>query len=147
MKKYLTYGLLIIVFGLLIRTVVFAQVVQTGSASVQNNVTNTVNGSNCTTHIQTTVNGQTKTLDSTDCGTHTLNNSVSGATTGRITPSGQPTVATYPHYISPTIIIPESLTSTPTPTITEKHKPNFGFFINNFFKKISSLLSRIFNDL
>jgi hypothetical protein len=143
MKKYLTYGLLLIAYGLLIRTVVFAQIVQTGSSNVQTDVTNTVNGSNCTTHIQTTVNGQTQTLDSTECGIHTLNNSVGGTTTGQITPS----VTQTPHYVSPTITIPTSPTSTPTPTIVEKNKLHSLSFISGFFERITNFLTGIFRDL
>ncbi|MGA2967943.1 MAG: hypothetical protein ABSD69_02130 [Candidatus Levyibacteriota bacterium] len=141
MKKclFLTF-LFILIFPI---SVALADDVHIGNASAQSSVTSTTNGSNCQTHIQTTVNGQTEVLNSTDCGTHTLINSVNGTTGG---PTPFPSI-TKPVFKYPVIIISKAPTATPTPTIIEKHELRTPSLVSVIIKGFEDFFKRFFHAL
>jgi len=142
MKKYIVYGLLLIAYCLLI-TPVSAQDIQTGNSSVQSTVTNTVNGSGCQTHIEVIVNGVKKVLDSTDCGTHSLNvNSNSNSQ------SPLPSSSVFIPQ-KPTLSLSPSPTSTVTPTIkpAEKKEIHESSFIVDFINTVSDFFKRILRNI
>ena len=138
MKKYLFLGILFIL--ILVPSLALADNVQTGNATVQNSVTNTVNGSNCATHIEVTINGQKEVLDSNDCGTHTLNSTANGT---KEEPSSAPSI-TRSVFDSPTIIISKTPTSTPVPTISDKNRLYAPSLISVVVKSFEDLVKRIF---
>ena len=122
-------------------SVALADNVQTGSSNAQSSVTNTVNGSNCQTHIITTVNGQTEVLNSSDCGSHTLTNSVNGTITKEPTPF--PSLA-KPTLKSPTITISKAPTATPTPTMMAAQKAYLQSLTAVLIKGIQAFFNRLF---
>jgi len=139
MKKYLFLGLFLMLTSR--PPFAFADNTQTGNASAQSSATTTTNGSNCSTHIEVTVNGQTQVLDSTDCGTHTLNKTANG-TTEESSPG--PSI-TKPVLRYPVITVSKIPTSTPTTTITEKNKSHAPSLISVVVKGIEDLFKRFFH--
>jgi hypothetical protein len=144
-KAKLPYLLLPLLFLVFLKTPAFAQDVQTGNASAQSTVTNTVNGSGCSTHMEIIVNGERRVLDSTDCGTHTLSNTAN-ATEEEVSP--KPSII-KPVLKSPTVSILPSSTSSATPqaALLEKKEIHESSFISNFVKKIQEFFKGLFKNL
>jgi hypothetical protein len=139
MKKYLFLGLFLI---LITRPpFAFADNTQTGNASAQSSATTTTNGSNCSTHIEVTVNGQTQVLDSTDCGTHTLNKTANGTTEES---SPRPSI-TKPVLRYPRITVSQIPTATPTPTIMGKNRLQTPSLFSVVVKGVEALFKRFFH--
>ena len=105
------YKILVILIGTAILLSVapssYAEIIQ-GDASSSTSVTTNMQGSGeVHTYIQSTVNGQTKTLESNKPGTYTLNNSSSGSASSS----------------KSTVHITISTTPSPTPTATLSATP------------------------
>jgi len=138
------FCILIIAFYLLFPTASYAQDIQTGNSSAQSTVTNTVNGSGgCSTHIEVIVNGEKKVLDSTDCGTHSLNVS-SNSNFQSPTPSASVFIPQ-----KPIISLSPSPTSSVTPIIKPEEKKEMSkpSFISNVIKTFSDFFKRVLRDL
>jgi hypothetical protein len=74
--------ILTIILFILSSQLAYADDVQQGAASSQTTVQNTIQGpGSVSSHTESTVNGQTQTLDVNTPGTYTLNNSVPDSTT------------------------------------------------------------------
>lgn len=138
MKK--CFFILIIVFCLLIPIPSYAQDIQTGNSSVQNSVTNTVNGSGCLTHIEVIVNGEKRVLDSTDCGTHSLNISSNSSSQSPL-----PSASVFIPQKTTVSISPSPVSSATPVVIPEKKiEMNKSSFFPNLTKYLQDFLKKIF---
>jgi hypothetical protein len=133
MKKAGFFGLLFLPAFLCFASLTLAQDnITTGNATSETRVYNTVTGEGSVyTHIETTVNGQTNTVESKNPGEIDVRND-----NGKVTVIKSPNVS---------VTVSESENSTPTPTI--KPLPHQPTFVANFLEKISNFLSRIFHNL
>jgi hypothetical protein len=123
---------LFILLLLLIKSPVFAQDISTGNQIAETKVTNINNNGSVTNHVETTVNGQTTTVDSNKPGELDVKN-----VNGTITISKSPEVS---------ITVTQSHTASPTPTATlpeSKHKS----LISSFFEWLSNFFKRILHNL
>jgi len=115
-KAGFSYFLLTLLFLSLFKFPAFAQNITTGNQNAETKVTNTVNNGSVTSHVETSVNGQTTTVDSNQPGELDVKN-VNGTVTISKTPE--------------------------TPTIIPK--PIHKNFLSNFFERIRNLFKRIFS--
>jgi len=130
-KAGFSYFLLFLLFLSLFKSPALAQNITTGNQSAETKVINTVNNGSVTSHVETSVNGQTTTVDSNQPGELDVKN-VNGTVTISKTPNA-------------TITITENKNSTVTPTIIPK--PIHKNFLSNIFERISNFFRRIFHNL
>ena len=123
---------LFILLLLFIKSPVFADDVVTGNQTAETHVTNINNNGSVTSHVETTVNGQTTTVDSNQPGKLDVKN-----VNGTITISKSPEVS---------ITVTQSHTASPTPTNIlpkQEHKS----LIFNIFEGLSNFFKRILRNL
>jgi hypothetical protein len=133
MKKAIVFDILFIVYVSLTVKVVFAQNITTGAASANSTVQTNIQGSgNVKTHIETTVNGQTNTVDSNEPGKIQVENN-----------NGNVTISKTPQTSLSAISTPIATTS---PSI-KPIKPIQKNFVFNLFERFSNFLHRIFKNL
>ncbi len=138
----LVLSCLFLVLGLIAHNTSFAQNIQTGNSSATSTVETNVQGNgNVQTHIETSANGVTKTLDATGSGTYKVevhsngNNAPQNPNNPIFSPSSYP---------SPTA----SATPTVKPDIKNKiQEKSFTANISKFVEIISSFFKRILGDL
>jgi hypothetical protein len=105
---------------------------ETGNATDNSTVETNVQGSgNVSTHIETTVNGQTNIIDTQGNGETKVENN-----------NGKVTVTK-----SPEVTIVQTLNSTPTPKIIYGQKPKTPSLVSGLFEKLTNFLSRILHNL
>lgn len=108
--KYLFLTLVIFVLTSFFSAKALAVVIQGNSSSTSTSTTTIEGSGSVTTHIKSTVNGITKTLDSNTPGTYTLESSSDDITplpssvqaTPTITPTLSATLTAHPTHVSPT---------------------------------------------
>lgn len=126
------YILFPVLFLVLLNSPAFAQEIQTGNQSAETKITNNVNGGSVTTHIETTVNGQTTTVDSNEPGKIEVENNNGNVKINK-TAQEEPSVS-------------PSNTASATPKILPK-KTELKNIISSFFEEISRFFKRIFDNL
>ena len=133
MKKAGFFSLLFLALFLFLAPRLFAQDnIVTGNATSETRVYNSVGDDGQTfTHIETTVNGQTKTIDSKNQGEIDVRNE-----NGKVTINKSPNV---------TVTITENESSTPTPTINEEHELKTPSLVTVMIKGIEDFFKRFFH--
>lgn len=106
---------------------VYAQDIVTGNQTAQTSVTNIVNNGTVTSHSETTINGETTTVDSNGTGSINIKN-----VNGKVTVSKSPEATIIVNYKQASI--------TPTAAPKQAHK----FFFLNIFENFKSFLKNIF---
>lgn len=108
--------------------------ITTGNETSETRVYNTVTGNGSVyTHIETTVNGKTNTIDSKNQGEINVRNE-----------NGKVTIIKSPNVV---VTISESKSSTPTPTIIQEHKLKTPSLITVVIKGIQDFFGRILHNL
>jgi hypothetical protein len=132
MKKYIFFAILLSL--ILPVSVAMADNIVTGNASSETRVYNSVGDDGQTyTHIETTVNGQTHTIDSKNQGEIDVRNE-----------NGKVTVIKSPNVM---VTITEGESSTPTPTLNEEHELKTPSLVTVMIKGIEDFFHRFFHAL
>jgi len=122
---------LFIILLLLVKSPVFAEDSSNGNVNSEMHVTNINNNGNVTSHVETSVNGQTTTVDSNEPGELDVKN-----VNGTVTISKSPEVS---------ITVTKNHNATPTPTIKpDQHKIPF---ISTLLERLSNFFKRILHNL
>lgn len=126
------YILFPVLFLVLLNSPAFAQEIQTGNQSAETKITNNVNGGSVTTHIETTVNGQTTTVDSNEPGKIEVINNNGEVKINKSTLE-KPSMSSSNIASSSPRIVPR--------------KTEFKNIISGFFEIISNFFKRVFGNL
>lgn len=142
MKKNIVFSSLFFVLCLLSPRYSFAQNIQTGNSSATSTVETNIQGNgNVKTHIETSANGVTKTLDATGSGIYKVEVRSNG--------NNAPQNSNNPVF-SPSSFRAPTASATPTvkPDIKNKiQEKSFAANISKFVEIISSFFKRILSNL